>query len=132
MTRTTTPAQANPAKLSASPATQAELNRIHNPLERLVKAADIAALYQRRTPLMAEIRARRSLAVVALNRYHGYNKADIARRIGAVDRRTVDAAFRNVDLRDIPQAWVDSEEAALEAATDLQRTYLDNEAAAAT
>lgn len=92
-------------KLNAHPATRKRLEAISDPLERLVKASEIAHQCGRKHENMMALRTQRRVPVVALGRYHGWNKAEIARRIKAKDRRVVDFAFGLVDLRDIPQEW---------------------------
>lgn len=111
-------------KLSAHLPTRRRLEAIGPPLDRFVKASEIANLCYRKNETMTALRQRRRLAVVALARFHGWNKAEIARHIGGEkqDRRVVDFAFGNKttktpapDLRDIPAEWNDETLAANEA-----------------
>lgn len=93
----------NRKKLDAHPATRVRLEKIQDPLERFIEASRIADQGYWQTEAMADLRQRRRVAVVALFRYHDYNKAEIARQIKAKDRRVVDFSFSLVDLRHIEE-----------------------------
>lgn len=119
-------------KLNAHPPTLRRLRAISDPLQSYMEADRIARLCRTRGndqhPRVLELRAERGAAVVALHRFHGWTKADIARHINAKDRRVVDYAFGKVDLRNIPEEWMQDETLAAEAARQTHAKYVRKEA----
>lgn len=125
-TPNSTPFVPDEKKLNAHPALRARLEAVRDPLSRYRQASEIASRCYYKNPEMATLRQRRRKPIVALFRFHGVNKAKIAREIGS-DRRTVDSAFAKVDLRQIPKIFEENKEAALEAARKLHAEYVDRE-----
>jgi hypothetical protein len=131
-----TPVVPNEKKLDTHPELRARLEGIQDPLKRYAEASKVANKGYLQSQEMVQIRIDRRKAIVALGRHHGWGKAEIARHIGARDRRVVDACFKLPDLRDIKAEWIFdenstpeerklAEERAAKAAKELHAEYTE-------